>query len=170
MAQFPSLFMLIFILIYSSLLLQLSWIDIRQQLLPDNLNYMLLWSGLIFHIVLFPDRLSSAVIGAIAGYISLWSLYWCYFFLRKCEGIGYGDMKLLSALGAWHGWQDLQWIVLIAAGCGLAAVGTEKLWRKRTDNIFTTPLPFGPCLAIAGGMTGLFNHYSLQINIFSWLL
>ncbi|WP_435928800.1 prepilin peptidase [Dryocola sp. BD613] len=157
----PPLPTLAFIAIYVALLLRLSWIDVRQRLLPDHLNYSLLWSGLLFHVTVSPDRLASAVTGAVTGYLSLWSLFWCYFFVRKCEGIGYGDMKLLAALGAWHGWQSLPWLVLIAAVCGLALAGINKVWQTRTGRLITTPLPFGPCLAIAGGVTGWCNHYSL---------
>ncbi|MCT4703515.1 A24 family peptidase [Enterobacteriaceae bacterium H20N1] len=170
MTFLPPLPTLIFIFIYIALLLRLSWIDFRERLLPDNLTYPLLWTGLLFHVFISPDSLASAVTGAVAGYLTLWSLYWCYFYLRKREGIGYGDIKLLAALGAWHGWQNLQWIVLIAAGCGLAMAGITKVWRVPSESLFTTPLPFGPCLAIAGGVTGWFNHYPLQINAFNWPL
>lgn len=169
MITFPSLPVTCFIAVYIGLLLRLSWIDLKQRLLPDALNYALLWSGLLFQVFFNAERLPSAVTGAAAGYLSLWILYWCYFFLRKCEGIGYGDMKLLAALGAWHGWQNLQWIVLIAAICGLATAGIAKIWRVKFD-YFTTPLPFGPCLAVAGGVTGWFNHYPLQFQQLNWLL
>jgi len=170
MSILPTLPVLAFIFVYTALLLRLSWIDLKQRLLPDYLNYSLLWSGLLFHVFVFPDRLASAVTGAVVGYLSLWSLFWCYFFFRKCEGIGYGDMKLLAALGAWHGWQSLPWIVLIAAICGLAMAGINNFWRVSSGGFFTTPLPFGPCLAIAGGVTGWFNHYPFKLNDFNWLL
>jgi len=166
----PPLQTLVFICVYVTLLLQLSWIDIKKRLLPDNLTYSLLWAGLLFHVFISPDSLASAVTGAVAGYLSLWSLFWCYFFLRKCEGIGYGDMKLLAALGAWHGWQNLPWLVLIAAVCGLVTAGIIKFWRTSSGGLFTTPLPFGPCLAIAGGVTGWFTRYPLKLNDFNWLL
>jgi leader peptidase HopD len=166
----PPLPLLLFILAYVGLLLRLSWIDFKFQLLPDRLTYPLLWTGLLFHVYRHPQQLASAVLGAIAGYLFLWLLFWVYFFLRKCEGIGYGDMKLLAALGAWHGWQNLQWIVLIAACCGLLQAGALRQWKTRLDLAYTTPLPFGPCLAIAGGVTGWFNYHPLQMAELSWLL
>lgn len=164
MLSAPPPLALIFVFVYVGLLVRLSWLDIKQRLLPDNLTYPLLWSGLLLQVFVFPDRLASAVIGAVAGYLSLWGLYWGYFFLRRHEGIGYGDMKLLAALGAWHGWQNLQWIVLIAAGCGLVYAGKLRITQLHAGHMFTTPLPFGPCLAIAGGVTGWFNYCPLEIN------
>lgn len=122
---------LMFAFVYWGLLLWLSWIDIKHQLLPDNLTYPLLWSGLLYQVYFSPMTLPAAVIGAIVGYLLLWMLYWLYLFLRKQEGIGYGDMKLLSALGAWHGWQNLHWILLLAAGGGLVFLGMKKLLSRK---------------------------------------
>lgn len=158
---------LLFVFAYVGLLARLSWIDIRCRLLPDNLTFPLLWAGLLCQVCVFPDRLASAVIGAVTGYLSLWALYWGYYLLRKHEGIGYGDMKLLAALGAWHGWHNLPGILLIAAGCGLVFAGIRRIKQRAAGGKFTTPLPFGPCLAIAGGVTGWFDGFPSPI---SWLL
>lgn len=142
-----------FVFLYAGLLIRLSWIDWKHQLLPDNLTYPLLWSGLLYQVFFSPPALPSAVIGAVAGYLSLWVLFWLYMFMRKQEGIGYGDMKLLAALGAWHGWQNLYLILLLAAGSGLLFLGVKKMLLLDKTEI-ATPLPFGPFLAIAGGVTG----------------
>ena len=85
MVILPSLPTLAFIFAYTALLLRLSWVDLKQRLLPDYLNYSLLWSGLLFHVFVFPDRLASAVTGAVVGYLSLWSLFWCYFFFANVK-------------------------------------------------------------------------------------
>lgn len=156
---FPLFLKLSFIFIYVGLLLRLSWIDIKHQLLPDNLTYPLLWSGLLYQICISPAVLPAAVIGAMLGYLSLWILYWLYLALRKQEGIGYGDMKLLAALGAWHGWQNIHWVLLIAATSALVYLGVKKITQPEQTTLFTTPLPFGPFLAIAGGVTGWLNFY-----------
>lgn len=144
----------LFIIFYIGILLRLTWIDYRYMLLPDNLTYSLLWSGLLYHICIAPEHLTASVLGAMGGYLSLWALYWIYYFCRKCEGIGYGDMKLLAALGAWHGWQNLGWITLAAASSGLLSVLVANSLFNKRFSLTTTPLPFGPNLAIAGGSVG----------------
>lgn len=156
MAMFTSssLFELLFLAIYIGLLLQLAWIDYRCMLLPDNLTYSLLWSGLLYQVFFIPEHLATSILGAICGYLSLWGLHWIYFYWRKYEGIGYGDMKLLAALGAWHGWQSLGWILFTASSTGLFSMLITKLLRKKKISLTTTPLPFGPYLAIAGGSAG----------------
>ncbi|MCT4707232.1 A24 family peptidase [Enterobacteriaceae bacterium H16N7] len=170
MTSSPPLPLLIFIAIYSGLLIRLSWIDFKARLLPDNLTYPLLWSGLLYQALLFPDHLSSAVWGAVAGYMSLWLLYWFYFFLRRSEGIGYGDMKLLAALGAWHGWQSLPGLVVTSAVIGIVLAVFIRLLRRGEQRLATTPLPFGPCLAIAGGVTGWCNEHGLILDNLSFTL
>lgn len=170
MSTSPTLFELPFLALYIGLLLRLAWIDYRCMLLPDNLTYSLLWSGLLYQLFFIPENLATSVLGAICGYLSLWGLYWIYFYWRKCEGIGYGDMKLLAALGAWHGWQSLGWILFTASSMGLFAVLISKLLRKKTISLTTTPLPFGPYLAIAGGLAGwIYSSYPL-FNELNFLL
>jgi prepilin signal peptidase PulO-like enzyme (type II secretory pathway) len=161
---------LLFICLYIGLLLRLSWIDYQCMQLPDNLNYPLLWSGLLYQICLSPPQLADAVLGAIAGYLCLWALYWIYYFWRKNEGIGYGDMKLLAALGAWHGWQSLGWIMLAAATAGLLSVLFAKLLLSKRISLTTTPLPFGPNLAIAGGSIGWIYSSFPQLRELNFLL
>jgi leader peptidase (prepilin peptidase)/N-methyltransferase len=131
-------------------LLTMSAIDIDTHLLPDSLTLPLLWAGLIVN---FNDTFASlhdAVIGAIAGYLVLWVVHWVFKLVRGVEGMGYGDFKLLAALGAWLGWAALPQIVLIAAVAG-AVVGLAATWRGRMR--FEEPLPFGPFLAAGGAIT-----------------
>ncbi|SOE71352.1 leader peptidase (prepilin peptidase) / N-methyltransferase [Burkholderia sp. D7] len=134
-------------------LLAASLIDFDTRYLPDTLTLPLLWAGLIVNLgdtAFVP--LHEAVIGAIAGYLFLWCVYWLFRLVRGVEGMGYGDFKLLGALGAWLGWQALPQVVLLSAVAGaifgLAATGIGKMR-------FEEPLPFGPFLA-AGGVITLF--------------
>jgi leader peptidase (prepilin peptidase) / N-methyltransferase len=128
-------------------LISLTMIDIDTQLLPDSITLPLLWLGLIAnHFNLFTS-LDSALMGAIAGYLSLWSVYWLFKLLTGKEGMGYGDFKLLAALGAWLGWQMLLQIILLSALVGAILGISMIVLRGRDKNI---PIPFGPYLAIAG--------------------
>jgi len=134
-------------LAYGWALLALTFIDLDTQLLPDDITLPLLWLGLLANAAgLFTD-LRSAVLGAAAGYLVLWAVYWAFRILAKKEGMGYGDFKLLAAIGAWTGWQVLPVAILVAAGLG-AVIGSAALWlaRKGTD----TRIPFGPYLALGG--------------------
>jgi leader peptidase (prepilin peptidase)/N-methyltransferase len=131
-------------------LLATSAIDIDTHLLPDSLTLPLLWAGLIVNFNGMFATLHSAVAGAIAGYLVLWVVHWVFKLVRGIEGMGYGDFKLLAALGAWLGWAALPQIVLIAAVTG-AVVGLAATWRGRMR--FEEPLPFGPFLAAGGAIT-----------------
>jgi len=134
-------------LVYGWALLALTFIDLDTQLLPDDITLPLLWLGLIANAFgLFTD-LRSAVMGAAAGYLVLWLVYWAFRLLAKKEGMGYGDFKLLAAIGAWTGWQVLPVAIVVAAGLG-AILGSLSLWlsRKGAD----TRIPFGPYLALGG--------------------
>ena len=133
-------------------LLALTMIDADTQLLPDDLTLPLLWAGLIVNLWATFVPLSSAVIGAVAGYLSLWTVYWIFKLIRGKEGMGYGDFKLLAALGAWLGWQMLPLIVLLSSVVG-ATIGIGLIVVKGRDH--NVPIPFGPYLAIAG-MIALF--------------
>jgi leader peptidase (prepilin peptidase)/N-methyltransferase len=143
-------------LILTWFLIALTFIDIDCQLLPDDLTLPLLWLGLAFslwgpasgHSV--PVDVRSSLIGAIAGYLSLWSVYHLFRLATGKEGMGYGDFKLLAALGAWLGWQLLLPIVLVSAAVG-AVVGVIILAVKGKDR--STPIPFGPFLSVAGWLT-----------------
>nr|WP_312026217.1 A24 family peptidase [Yersinia enterocolitica] len=134
-------------LLLSWTLIALTMIDIDHLLLPDNLTLPLLWAGLLFH--LFDDTLplSDAVIGAVSGYLILWSLYWAFWWVTRREVLGYGDFKLLAALGAWLGWMALPSLLLTASLTGIAFALIFRLLRKRPLN---TALPFGPFLAFSG--------------------
>ena len=128
-------------------LIALTMIDIDHQLLPDDITLPLLWLGLLFNLTATYATLSDAVIGAMAGYLILWSIFWVFKLLTGKEGMGYGDFKLLAALGAWLGWQALPLIILLSslvgAVCGIALM----IIKRRGKEI---PIPFGPYLAMAG--------------------
>ena len=128
-------------------LLALTMIDADTQLLPDDMTLPLVWAGLIANLWGTFVPLSSAVIGAVAGYLSLWTVYWLFKLIRGKEGMGYGDFKLLAALGAWLGWQMLPLIVLRSSVVG-AVIGIVLIVVKGRDH--NVPIPFGPYLAIAG--------------------
>jgi leader peptidase (prepilin peptidase)/N-methyltransferase len=135
-------------------LLALTMIDIDTQLLPDDITLPLVWAGLLFNVWGVFTPLASAVIGAVAGYLSLWSVYWLFKLIRGKEGMGYGDFKLLAALGAWLGWQMLPLIILLSSVVG-AAIGISLMVFKGRDH--SIPLAFGPYLAIAGGVALFFG-------------
>jgi leader peptidase (prepilin peptidase)/N-methyltransferase len=128
-------------------LIALSGIDLRTRLLPDQLTLPLLWLGLVASIEHLFVGHKSALLGAIAGYLSLWSVYWLFKQLTGKEGMGHGDFKLLAALGAWTGLAGVLPTVLISSLVG-AVVGSLWLMAKGKDK--ATPIPFGPYLAIAG--------------------
>ena len=137
----------VFALLFSWLLIALTGIDINHQLLPDSLTLPLLWAGLLVNSQGVFTDLSSAVYGAAAGYLSLWSIYWAFKLMTGKDGMGHGDFKLLAALGAWLGWQQLPLIILLSSLVG-AMVGTLTLLLQKKDR--QTPIAFGPYLAIAG--------------------
>jgi len=127
-------------------------IDLDTQLLPDDLTLPLLWAGLLFNLFGTFATLSSAVIGAMGGYLVLWLIYWTFKLTTGKEGMGYGDFKLLGALGAWLGWQALPLVILLSSVVG-ALIGVSLMLFARHAR--ETPIPFGPYLAIAG-VVGLF--------------
>ena len=131
----------------SCFLVALSGIDLRTQLLPDQLTLPLLWLGLIASLENLYVVPKTAVLGAIAGYISLWSVWWLFKQLTGKEGMGHGDFKLLAALGAWCGLKGVLPIILLSSVVG-AIIGSVWLATKGRDR--ATPIPFGPYLAIAG--------------------
>ena len=136
------------------MLLALTFIDFDTQLLPDSLTLPLLWAGLGANLFGLFAPLADAVIGAIAGYLALWVVYWLFRLIRGKEGMGYGDFKLLAALGAWLGWQMLPLIVLLSSVVG-AFIGITLMVFKGRDH--DVPLAFGPYLAIAGGIALFFG-------------
>jgi leader peptidase (prepilin peptidase)/N-methyltransferase len=128
-------------------MIALTGIDFDTQLLPDSITLPLIWLGLLFNIGGTFTSLTSAVIGAVAGYLSLWSVYWGFKLATGKEGMGFGDFKLLAAIGAWLGWQMLPLTILLSSFVG-AVVGVALIvLAKRGRNV---PIPFGPYLAAAG--------------------
>lgn len=135
------------VLLFSWGLIALTGIDFNHKLLPDNITLPLLWLGLLANTQAMFVKLPDAVIGAAAGYLSLWAIYWLFKLLTGKEGMGHGDFKLLAALGAWMGWQHLALIVLLASFVGaiVGILGILILGRDRR-----IPIAFGPYLAAAG--------------------
>lgn len=132
---------------YSAALIALTGIDLRTSLLPDQLTYPLLWLGLLLSVFGVFVAPVPAILGALVGYLSLWSVYWLFKLATGKEGMGHGDFKLLAALGAWCGWQGILPIILMSAVLG-ALIGS--LWLALRGRDRATPIPFGPYLAIAG--------------------
>lgn len=144
-AYFPSFSLLMALWLLWCGLLPLSVIDARYMLLPDSLTLPLLWAGLLFHALFRTMPLPDAIYGAAAGYLSLWLVYWSFRLLTGREGLGYGDFKLLAALGAWCGWQALPSLLLLAALSGIIA---HCLFYKSVKK--DLHIPFGPFMALAG--------------------
>lgn len=136
-------------------LIALAGIDIDTQLLPDDITLPLLWAGLAFNMVTDIVPLQDAVIGAMAGYLLLWTIYWVFRLLTGKEGMGFGDFKLLAALGAWLGWQSLPLVILLSSAVG-AVLGVLILGLSGRGR--SHPLPFGPYLAAAGWITLLWGE------------
>jgi leader peptidase (prepilin peptidase)/N-methyltransferase len=138
----------------------LTFIDFDTQLLPDDLTLPLLWGGLLANMYGLFAPLREAVIGAIAGYLTLWTIYWLFKLIRGKEGMGHGDFKLLGALGAWLGWKMLPLIVLGSSVVG-AFIGISLVVLKGRDH--NVPLAFGPYLAIAGMIALFFGQTFVKI-------
>lgn len=134
-------------LIFVWTMITLAFIDLDTQLLPDTLTLPLLWIGLAFNLGATYTELPTAVVGAMAGYLSLWSVYWLFKLATGKEGMGYGDFKLLGAIGAWLGWHILPLTILLSSLVG-AVVGISLIALARHGR--NVPIPFGPYLAAAG--------------------
>ena len=134
-------------LVLTAFLVAMAGIDIDHQLLPDNMTLPLMWGGILISFWSIHSDLASSVAGAIGGYLILWTIYHLFRLLTGKEGMGYGDFKLLAALGAWMGWQMLPLVVLLSsvvgAVVGLVLMGTGRLQKDK-------PMPFGPFIAAAG--------------------
>ncbi len=147
--------------LFTLVLIALTFIDIDTMLLPDQITLPLLWSGLYLALVGWSSvSLVDSVVGAMAGYLILWSIYWGFKLLTGKEGMGYGDFKLLAALGAWLGWQQLPLIILLSSVVG-AIIGVIMLTAQKKG--FDKAIPFGPYLAIAGWVCLLWGQ-----NISQW--
>lgn len=146
-------------LVFAYLLIAMTFIDADTQFLPDSLTYPLLWCGLLINVIGLIVPLREAVIGAAAGYLSLWLVNWLFKLIRKIDGMGNGDFKLLAALGAWLGWKMLPLIVLLSALVG-SVVGIALIVFAKHDR--KNAIPFGPYLAGAGMIALLFGKPILQ--------
>ena len=136
-------------------LIALSMIDVDHQLLPDSITMPFLWLGLTLSLFPVFADMRSSLIGAIAGYLSLWTIYQLFRLLTGKEGMGFGDFKLLALLGAWMGWQSLPMIVLLSSAVG-AVLGISMILIQGRDR--HQPIPFGPYLAVAGWITLLWGE------------
>jgi leader peptidase (prepilin peptidase) / N-methyltransferase len=142
----------LFAFVFVFALIALTFIDFDTQLLPDDITLPLLWLGLLFNLNGGFTDLKSAVLGAIFGYLILWSVYWLFKIVTGKEGMGYGDFKLLAAIGAWFGWQLLPAVILLSSVVG-AVIGIGMIvFRGKSGG---TAIPFGPFLAL-GGIAALF--------------
>jgi leader peptidase (prepilin peptidase)/N-methyltransferase len=148
----------VFALLLTWSLIALSFIDIDQHLLPDAITLPLLWLGLLLSVFTVFTDAHSSIIGAIAGYLVLWSIYHLFKLATGKEGMGYGDFKLLALFGAWLGWQYLPIIILLSSLVGAIIGSTLIVFGNRDRNI---PIPFGPYLAAAGWIALLWGK---QIN------
>lgn len=146
-------------LLFAYLLIAMTFIDLDTQLLPDDLTLPLLWCGLLVNLNNAFVPIGDAVIGAVAGYLSLWSVYWLFKLTTGKEGMGYGDFKLLAALGAWLGWKMLPVIILLSSLVG-ALVGISLILFARHGR--DTPIPFGPYLAAAGLIALLYGRMIVE--------
>lgn len=147
-------------MVYAWVLIALFLIDADTQFLPDDLTLPLLWLGLLVNVKGMFTSLDHAVIGAVAGYLVLWSVYWIFKLVRNKEGMGYGDFKLLAAIGAWLGWQSLPIVILLSSVVG-AIIGSVLLVISKRG--FDTKLPFGPYLAAAGLLALYFQQPLYQL-------
>jgi leader peptidase (prepilin peptidase)/N-methyltransferase len=143
-------------------LVSITMIDADTQLIPDSIVLPLMWLGLamsLFHPMPGAGTLfispSAAIVGAIAGYLSLWSIFWLFKLVSGKDGMGYGDFKLLAALGAWLGWQQLPMIIMMSAVVG-AVINIVMIVARGKDR--SIPIPFGPYLAAAGWITMLWGE------------
>lgn len=152
--------------VFTWCLVAMTFIDLDKMLLPDQITLPLMWLGLLLSIDPVFVSASDAIIGAAAGYLSLWSIYWAFKLLTDKEGMGYGDFKLLAALGAWLGWQQLPIVILLSSFVG-AVIGITYLSIKSKDQ--SQPIPFGPYLAIAGWITFLYGDWIAQ-QYWDWIL
>jgi leader peptidase (prepilin peptidase)/N-methyltransferase len=160
--HFGATWLTLALLVFTWCLICLTMIDFDHQLLPDNITIPLLWMGLLVN-TLLPNATVSpqdAVMGAALGYLSLWSVYWLFKLLTGKEGMGYGDFKLLAALGAWMGWQSLLLIIILSSLVG-AVIGIIMLVALGRDR--NIPIPFGPYLAGAGYIALLWGDSFMSI-------
>lgn len=153
--QFGYTYTTLFAWLFTLALITLTFIDFDTQLLPDDITLPLLWLGLLFNLNSGFTDLQSAVVGAIAGYLTLWSIYWLFKLVTGKEGMGCGDFKLLAVIGAWFGWQLLPAIILLSSVLGSVTGIALILMKGKSGN---TAIPFGPFLALGGISALLFER------------
>lgn len=141
--------------VFTAFVIALTFIDADNQILPDQLTLLLVWLGLLFNLVTEFITLEQAVLGAVIGYMSLWTLFHVFKLLTGKEGMGYGDFKMLAAIGAWLGASVLPIVILAAALVGIVAFYVKRIAHEQ-------PMAFGPCLAVAGWFVFLFNTQTLR--------
>lgn len=151
-------------LLFVFAMIALTFIDLDTFYLPDDITLPLLWAGLLLNLDHAFVDLPSAVLGAAFGYLALWSVYWLFKLATGKEGMGYGDFKLLAAIGAWLGWQMLPLVILLSSLVG-AVIGIALMVFRRHGR--ETPIPFGPYLAIAG-MIALFHGQAINRHYFNF--
>lgn len=142
-------------------LIALFMIDAKTMLLPDSLVYPLLWAGILLNMNGAFVSLEDSVLGAVFGYLSLWSVYMLFKLLTGKEGMGHGDFKLLAALGAWGGWQVLPFVIFASSAFG-AVFGIA--WMLLKNNKESLPMPFGPWLAMAGFVALIWHQQILELG------
>ena len=152
-------------LVFTWAMIALAFIDMDTQLLPNAITSPLLWSGLLVNMGNIFTDIQSAVVGAVAGYLSLWLIYHGYKLIARKEGMGQGDFKLLAAIGAWLGWQMLPLVILFSSVAGVI-VGTSLVFVARRG--YHVPIPFGPFLA-GGAMVALLWGNEINNIYFSWI-
>ncbi len=152
----------LFMLLLTWCLISLTMIDYDKMILPDQITLPLVWIGLILNVSGTFVNLEEGVIGAIVGYMSLWSIFWLFKLITGKEGMGYGDFKLFAVFGAWFGWQVLPLLILMASLVG-AIIGISLMVFRNHEG--SKPIPFGPYLAIAGWITALWGD-----GIWAWYL
>jgi leader peptidase (prepilin peptidase) / N-methyltransferase len=147
-------------LVFTWAMIALAFIDFDTFYLPDDITLPLLWIGLLLNLQATFTDINSAVIGAVAGYLALWAVFWVFKFATGKEGMGYGDFKLLAAIGAWLGWKMLPLVILLSSFVG-AIIGVLLIVLARRGR--NVPIPFGPYLAVAG-LVALFHGEALTRN------
>jgi leader peptidase (prepilin peptidase)/N-methyltransferase len=151
-------------LIFVSVVICLILIDFDTFLLPDELTLPLVWLGLLFNLNgSICGGLSNAVIGAMIGYLILWGIYWIFKLITKKEGMGYGDFKFLSAIGAWLGWQNLLSVIIISSLTGILYAIIMRMTGRLLPN---KPIPFGPFLGVAGLIVFFYGNRLIPLVIF----
>ena len=145
---------------FTFVLIAATFIDLDTMLLPDQLTLPLMWAGIALALAgISHVSLQDSIIGAMAGYLCLWSVYWLFKLLTGKEGMGYGDFKLLAALGAWLGWQSLPMIILLSSVVGVIfGLIQLRLQKQGIEKAF----PFGPYLAIAGWVSLIWGNQILN--------